>query len=178
MQPNYRLKSIFPGNYLCLLQLEIQTDQPRVILDTNKGEEVSLSEQFPSPCFESRKLYESPHSRMSKRDICTRHTNSLPGYHTYTKSSHKREPSYLQDVKLSSWNRWALLKYATATLQTTNTRAWSLIANWQLCISLNRCPARLTIPGFAWHFCSWPGGMMLVWEPHVLPTNQGFESHR
>lgn len=38
--------------------------------------------------------------------------------------------------------------------------------------------ARLTIPGFSAHSCSWPGGVMLVWEPHALPANWGFESHR
>lgn len=50
----------------------------------------SMSEQFPTLCFESRKLYGSPHPRMNKKGISTKHASNQPSWLcTYTKSSHE-----------------------------------------------------------------------------------------
>lgn len=98
--------------------------------------------------------------------------------HTYTKSSHKRDPSYLQDIRFSSWNRWALLKYATATLQTTKYKSmkfYSKLATLyflkRMCNQTNHSRFHITLLLLArWNDIG-------VAAPHSA-TNQGFESNR
>lgn len=133
MQASYRLKSIFPGNQLFLLQLEIQTDHSQVILDTNKGEDTATSEQFPLLCLKSRKLYESPRPRMNKTGIYTKHTSSQPSGYVPIPNLHMRKTwdtskswGYEQ---FSSWNEWVFLKPPTAPTQTPNPGACSFMAN-------------------------------------------------
>lgn len=89
-------KSIFPGNQLLLRQAEIQTDQPKVTLDTSEGEAIN-TELFLWLCFKSRKLYKDPHPRMNNKSTYPKHTSNQPSWLCiYTKSSREKGIRYLQ----------------------------------------------------------------------------------
>lgn len=169
-QPSYRLKSIFPGNQLFLLQLDIQTGQPRVILITNEGEDASTSEQFPSLCFKSRKLYRSPHPRTNKkRYLYQAHKQpNLPGY-VPIPNLHRRKTWDTSRAQVMSCSQAGMGGYSSTMPQLLCRPqipgACSFMANWQLLFPReDMWLARWTISGFPAQSCCWPGEAAQVWD--------------
>lgn len=183
-QPSYRLKSIFPGNQLFLLQLGIQTDQLRVILDTNEGgwRCINIWNSFHCSALKAGSSTEAHIPECTKKGIYTKHANNQPSWLcTYTKSSHEKDKIPPRAQVMSS-SQAGMGGYSSSIpqllLQIPNPEACSFMANWQLSISLRGCvtsqPNPFRFPSAVQMLARWGGRSVgapysawrsRLWEP-------------